>query len=188
VKRIVLFQVRGCLWIDKICDPSVSVLMVNVSQSIEQLAKVPKCDCWIVLHIVQELLSQGVKAESIGVVTVYTQNNGIMKTILDPKRVEVVAIERCENLIKDCIIVSCIKPNGKAYINRDFNKINIAFTRAKCKLVIIGSKGVLGEMESMKDYVEAVKALGVIVNSIRLEDERSYCEKNYKTEEFKLIQ
>eukprot|EP00826_Nyctotherus_ovalis_P034294 TRINITY_DN2833_c0_g1_i2.p1 TRINITY_DN2833_c0_g1~~TRINITY_DN2833_c0_g1_i2.p1 ORF type:complete len:182 (+),score=37.51 TRINITY_DN2833_c0_g1_i2:48-593(+) len=175
--------------IDTVCDSSASVIMANVDQAgFDKTAKTNKYECWITFHLVHELIRQGVEPSSIGVIMIYTQNHVILKKILDAKDVEVFGIERCDDVIKDCIIISCIKPNNKSSLNKEFNKINTAFARARRKLVIIGSEAVFKETENLQNYYEAVKAVGVVTNVECLSEEKEYCERNCTGEEFKLIQ
>lgn len=177
------------MWIDAVCDSNASVIMVNVDQAgFDKTAKANKYECWIALHLVHELIRQGVEPSSIGVIMIYTQNHAILKKILDAKNVEVFGIEKCDAVIKDCIIISCIKPNNKASLNKEFSRIHTGFARARHKLVLIGSETVFKETENLQSCYEAVKAVGVVTNVGSLGEEKEMCERKCTGKEFKLIQ
>ena len=64
---------------------------------------------------------------------------------------EVSTIDRYQGRDKDAIILSFVRSNSKGRVGRlleDYRRLNVAVTRAKCKLVMVGSFSTLVEGSS----------------------------------------
>ena len=60
-----------------------------------------------------------------------------------PCYLEVSTVDKFQGRDKDCIIVSLVRTNCGSHIGgllRDWRRVNVAFTRAKKKLILIGSE------------------------------------------------
>jgi len=58
---------------------------------------------------------------------------------------------------KECIIISLVRSNSDGNIGdllKDWRRINVAFTRARSKLIILGSKSTLSSNELLKKFVD----------------------------------
>ena len=58
---------------------------------------------------------------------------------------------------KECIIISLVRSNAEGNIGdllKDWRRINVAFTRARSKLIILGSKSTLSSNELLKKFVD----------------------------------
>ena len=55
------------------------------------------------------------------------------------------------------IIISFVKTNKKTKILKDIQRINVAFTRSKSKLIIIGLLEYLETVDKLKNYMEVIK-------------------------------
>ena len=57
---------------------------------------------------------------------------------------------------KECIIISLVRSNDTQHIGdllKDWRRINVAFTRARTKLIILGSKSTLSGNELLKSFI-----------------------------------
>ena len=64
---------------------------------------------------------------------------------------------------KDCILVSCVRSNAERSAGRllaDWRRINVAITRARHKLVLIGSASTLGSVPLFRHLLDTVKQRG----------------------------
>ncbi|WP_025270691.1 IGHMBP2 family helicase [Hippea sp. KM1] len=91
-----------------------------------------------VKRLVDELLSLGVKHEDIGVITPYKDHEEYMKRMIDS--IEIKSIDGFQGREKEVIILSLVRANDNEEIGflRDKRRLNVAITRAKRKLIIVG--------------------------------------------------
>jgi regulator of nonsense transcripts 1 len=108
--------------------------------------------------IVTRFLKAGVKALDIGVITPYEgQRSYIVSTMQNTgtfkketyKEVEVASVDAFQGREKDFIVLSCVRSNDNQGIGflSDPRRLNVALTRAKYGLVIIGNPKVLSKHE-----------------------------------------
>ncbi|KAJ3091268.1 Tripartite DNA replication factor [Quaeritorhiza haematococci] len=101
----------------------------------------------LVHQIVEALLECGVDQSDIGVISPYRSQLKILNHGLKRySSIEVHTVDKYQGRDKPCIIVSLVRSNTKLNVGdllRDWRRINVAFTRAKRKLIILGSKSTL---------------------------------------------
>ncbi|KAL6873006.1 DNA replication factor Dna2 domain-containing protein [Trichoderma novae-zelandiae] len=101
----------------------------------------------IVSQLVQSFLSVGVPATEIGVTTHYRAQLHLLKDKLKHfPGVEMHTTDRFQGRDKEVIVLSLVRSNEACNIGdllKDWRRINVAFTRAKTKLLVVGSMGTL---------------------------------------------
>ncbi|CAG7851815.1 DNA replication ATP-dependent helicase/nuclease dna2 Includes: RecName: Full=DNA replication nuclease dna2; Includes: RecName: Full=DNA replication ATP-dependent helicase dna2 [Serendipita indica DSM 11827] len=101
----------------------------------------------ILQQTVKALLHGGVQESQIGVISLYRQQVKLLSHMLDDHRgVEILTADRSQGRDKDCIIISMVRSNDSNNIGellKDWRRLNVSFTRARSKLIIIGSRGIL---------------------------------------------
>ncbi|SPQ20996.1 eca76333-605f-4abb-92be-fccacf2a050c [Thermothielavioides terrestris] len=108
--------------------------------------------------VVTRFFKAGVKPTDIGVITPYEgQRSYIVSTMQntgtcrkeDYKEVEVASVDAFQGREKDYIVLSCVRSNDNQGIGflSDPRRLNVALTRAKYGLVIIGNPKVLSKHE-----------------------------------------
>ena len=92
--------------------------------------------------IAQDYLTIGVNQEDIGIISPYADQ---VKIIQDMTPVEVKTVDSFQGREKEIIIISTVRSNENGNIGflRDLRRLNVAITRAKRKLIIIGNKNTL---------------------------------------------
>lgn len=108
-----------------------------------------------------KFFKSGVVPSQIGVVTPYEgqrsyivnymQFNGTLKKDLY-KEIEVASVDAFQGREKDYIILSCVRSNehqGIGFLN-DPRRLNVALTRAKYGVVILGNPKVLSKVSSLR--------------------------------------
>ncbi|MCU0417266.1 MAG: AAA domain-containing protein [Cytophagaceae bacterium] len=136
----------------KLSDPVVSFIDTAGTGYEEQLVKSPfglKNDGERVLvgKIVNELLEQFSHSVSIGVISPYKQQVLQLKEdFIQHKNIQVQTVDSFQGQEKDIIIISLVRSNDKQDIGflKDLRRMNVAITRARKKLVIIGDSGTIG--------------------------------------------
>ncbi|KAK4190796.1 hypothetical protein QBC35DRAFT_55206 [Podospora australis] len=157
---------RSPCWLRDLLDPSTRVAFVNTDSlpSSEEQAKgnriVNPCEVKVVTQLVDALLTVGVPAEEIGVMTHYRSQLALLKHSLRGSQVEMHTADRFQGRDKSVILLSLVRSNDTCSIGellKDWRRINVAFTRAKTKLLVVGSKNTLGgcgEHEMVRRFVE----------------------------------
>ena len=125
--------------------------------------------------IVTKFFKSGVVPAQIGIVTPYEgqrsyivnymQFNGSLKKDLY-KEIEVASVDAFQGREKDYIILSCVRSNehqGIGFLN-DPRRLNVALTRAKYGIVILGNPKVLSKVSYIKQPTR--RMLIVLAHSI----------------------
>ena len=120
-------------------------------------------------NIVDALVRSGVKSEGVGVVTPHNAQRGVVKNLLldGYENVRVDTVERYQGGESDFIIISStVSDPDYVRTESDFllnlNRINVAISRMKKKLVIIASRSIFEFMpQDAKDYDKALLWRGI---------------------------
>ncbi|KAL2021260.1 hypothetical protein VTK56DRAFT_7339 [Thermocarpiscus australiensis] len=163
---------RGTCWLRDLLDPAARVRFVNTDALLPHSREQAKgnrivnpCEARVVAQLVDALLLVGVPAREIGVVTHYRSQLALLKHTLRLRRrrnaaavhitttseedgvVEMHTADRFQGRDKSVVVLSLVRSNEQCGIGellRDWRRINVAFTRAKTKLLVVGSKATLG--------------------------------------------
>lgn len=111
--------------------------------------------------IVEALCTCGVPESSIGVLTVYRAQLRLLNSMLSSRRdVEKLTADRFQGRDKDCVVISLVRSNSANQIGellQDWRRINVAFTRAKSKLIIIGSRKTLISADALNHFFDIMQ-------------------------------
>lgn len=101
----------------------------------------------IVSQLVESLLTIGIPASEIGVMTHYRAQLFLLKDRLKSHGgVEMHTTDRFQGRDKEAVVLSLVRSNEACNIGdllKDWRRINVAFTRAKTKLLVVGSMSTL---------------------------------------------
>jgi DNA replication ATP-dependent helicase Dna2 len=159
---------RGRCWLRDILDPEIKVAFINTDPLLpisREEAKgnriVNLTEAALVTQLVTSLLTIGVPASSIGVMTHYRSQLALLKNNLRAHTdVEMHTADRFQGRDKEVIILSLVRSNGARSIGellKDWRRINVAFTRAKTKLLVVGSRETLkGKEKAEEEELEMV--------------------------------
>lgn len=124
--------------------------------------------------IVTHFLQAGVTSAQIGVITPYEgqraylvnymQRNGSLRSQLY-KEIEVASVDSFQGREKDFIILSCVRSNehqGIGFLN-DPRRLNVALTRAKYGVVVLGNAKVLSRQPLWNNLLVHFKENGCLV-------------------------
>jgi DNA replication ATP-dependent helicase Dna2 len=85
----------------------------------------------------------GMPAKDVGVIAPYrSQLKCLAHSLQSLPDVEVNTVDQYQGRDKECILFSMVRSNEKGQLGsllKDWRRMNVAFTRAKSKLVVIGS-------------------------------------------------
>lgn len=96
----------------------------------------------IAIKTANNYLNNGIEEEDIGIISPYADQ---VKIIQDQTPVEVKTVDGFQGREKEIIIISTVRSNNHGNIGflKDLRRLNVAITRAKRKLIIIGNKNTL---------------------------------------------
>jgi predicted DNA helicase len=99
----------------------------------------------LIKEVTDALLSSRLFPEDIGIISPYDQQVSRLKSTLRGYHVEIKSIDGFQGREKEVIILSLVRSNPKGNIGflRDYRRLNVALTRAKRKLIIIGNPNTL---------------------------------------------
>ena len=99
--------------------------------------------------------------------SVYRSQLKLLSHLLTPSQpeIEIHTADRFQGRDKEVVIISLVRSNAEHYVGellQDWRRVNVAFTRAKSKLIIFGSKNTIQETHPLDEFVKLVVAKGWI--------------------------
>ena len=96
----------------------------------------------IAVNVAKDYMTAGIDAEDIGIISPYADQ---VKIIQEKTPVEVKTVDGFQGREKEIIIISTVRSNDYGNIGflSDLRRLNVAITRAKRKLIIIGNTDTL---------------------------------------------
>ena len=151
-------------WLRDLLRPETRVAFINtdaIDGSREEYKgnrTVNPCEARLVSQLVEGLLTVGVPASDIGVMTHYRSQLSLLKHQLrglvshhnnsgeGGGGIEMHTADRFQGRDKEVVVLSLVRNNEACSIGdllKDWRRINVAFTRAKTKLLVVGSRSTL---------------------------------------------
>jgi DNA replication ATP-dependent helicase Dna2 len=81
----------------------------------------------------------------------------------DHPGIEIHTADRFQGRDKEVVIISLVRSNEENYVGellQDWRRVNVAFTRAKTKLIIFGSRSTIRETKPLDEFVKLVEMKG----------------------------
>jgi len=122
-------------------NPDIPVVFIHVN-SVESVredgSRFNDIEAKIAVKIVKVLKNLNVRSEDIGIITPYRAQRDYIKEILGDDNVEVNTVDSFQGREKDVIIFTITSTRDMTFVE-DENRLNVAFTRARRKLIVIGN-------------------------------------------------
>ncbi|PLW11381.1 hypothetical protein PCANC_21857 [Puccinia coronata f. sp. avenae] len=164
----------GCLescWIADIMQPTRSVVFANTdllhgkeSKMGNQLQN--EAEAHLALQLVNALVQRGVPASEIGIIAPYRQQIKLLSSLSQAHpELEILTADKSQGRDKACIIMSMVRNNAEEEVGellRDWRRINVCLTRAKRKLVLLGSKQTLRHSHVLGQFFDFISTRGWI--------------------------
>ena len=119
-----------------------------------------------VLGLVEEFLAANAKEEFIGIITPYKDHEEYIKKLLEEKdiKIEVKSVDGFQGREKEIIILSLVRANENEEIGflNDLRRLNVAITRPKRKLIIVGDAKTLSSNDTYKRLIEYIDKNGIL--------------------------
>ena len=122
-----------------------------------------KVEAEIAINIANDYLIAGVSEEDIGIISPYADQ---VKIIQEKTPIEVKTVDGFQGREKEIIIISTVRSNANGNIGflNDLRRLNVAITRAKRKLIIIGNKDTLKNNPTYSRLIEFVESEDLMTN------------------------
>ncbi len=122
------------------------------------------------INYLKKLVESTKENFSIGIISPYLAQMNELKQLVKENSIENVQVSTVDGFQgqeKDLILISCVRSNsiGEIGFLRDYKRMNVALTRARKKLVVIGDSATLGSDKfyiDMMGYAESVGGYGTI--------------------------
>ncbi|TCD66888.1 Tripartite DNA replication factor [Steccherinum ochraceum] len=162
---------RAC-WLDRLLDPSCKAIFVDTDDVPAQDSRVGDLtqnvtEARLVHQVTECLVRGGVHQKQIGVISLYRQQIKLISYLLQEwKDIDILTADRSQGRDKDCIIISMVRSNDLTQIGdlmKDWRRMNVAFTRARSKLIIFGSRSTLQAVPLLTEFFTLMNERGWIL-------------------------
>lgn len=176
--NICLSPTSQSCWLRHLLDPSVKARFINTDPLLPASREEAKgsrivnpAEAALCAQLVEALLSTGVPASEMGVITVYRSQLALLKYNLrgsgtgsdGADAVEMHTTDKFQGRDKDVVILSLVRSNEAKNIGdllKDWRRINVAFTRARTKLLVLGSRSTLASDELLRGFFDLMDRQG----------------------------
>jgi superfamily I DNA and/or RNA helicase len=115
-----------------------------------------------VVQRVQQLLEAGLAPRTIGVITPYAAQVRLLREMVSVEGLEIDSVDGFQGREKEAIVISLVRSNQQGEIGflADVRRMNVALTRARRKLILIGDSATLGGDEFYVRLLEYLEGIG----------------------------
>ena len=155
------------MFISKVLDPNREIIFIdyhsfarkNRDDILEFTKTRNDLEADICVDIVKEMLSVGYDViERLAIITPFVDQEEELKSKIGKEVGEqydeiVYTIDKSQGMEKETVIVSFVKCNPKTKLLKDMNRINVAFTRAQSKLILVGHLKTLKNIGGLQEFI-----------------------------------
>ena len=160
----------GSCWLRDLLDPSVKACFVNTDPLIPLSREVLEssgsritnpCEATLTTQLVDALLTTGIPPTDIGVITLYRSQLALIKKLLrHHSGVEMHTADKFQGRDKEVVVLSLVRSNENQTVGdllKDWRRVNVALTRARTKLLVLGSRNTLIGNELLNDFIKLME-------------------------------
>lgn len=155
--------------LDKVFNPQKPIIFIDTlrcqekfeNQKIGSTSRENYLEAKIVSDLVKKFLKIKAKKDWLGIITPYEDQVDLIKSLL-PEGIEIHSVDGFQGREKEIIIISFVRSNKKREVGflDDLRRLNVALTRAKRKLILIGDSETLVSNKVFKKLIEFIKKKG----------------------------
>lgn len=121
----------------------------------------PREAMWI-LKQVDQLLGAGIVPEEIAVIAPYSAQVRFLRDKCKNSSVEIDTVDGFQGREKEAVLISLVRSNAQGEVGflGDTRRMNVAMTRAKRKLIVIGDGSTLGRNSFFQSWIEHTENQG----------------------------
>lgn len=154
-------------WLEDVLNPRRPVIFIDTDKLPALEARDQKIvnnpiEAQIIAEVAKELVKNGIGSEHIGIITPYNSQANLIRNAASMTSLEIHTIDKYQGRDKDCILVSFVRSTENptscaASLLGDWHRINVALTRAKKKLIMVGSRRTLLKVPLLKLLIKKVE-------------------------------
>ncbi|XP_040995352.1 DNA replication ATP-dependent helicase/nuclease JHS1 [Juglans microcarpa x Juglans regia] len=159
--RLGLSGLKSCSsWLEEVLNPTNPVIFIDTDilpafEERDQKTLNNPIEAYIIAEITEKLVENGIEGEDIGIITPYNSQANLIRRSVCITSVEIHTIDKYQGRDKDCILVSFVRSSENprdcsGSLLGDWHRINVALTRAKKKLIMVGSCKTLSKVPLLK--------------------------------------
>lgn len=109
-------------------------------------------------RVVECLMACRLFPGDIGIISPYEQQVNRLKNKLNQTGIEVKTVDGFQGREKEVVIISLVRSNHRGELGflTDYRRLNVALTRAKRKLIVIGNADTLGQNTLYKNMIQTI--------------------------------
>ena len=129
----------------------------------------------LVLAELTKMLAAGVPAAEIAVISPYSAQVRLLSSRTPDPGVEIDSVDGFQGREKELVIVSLVRGNreGEMGFLTDTRRMNVAMTRARRKLLVIGDSATLSSFGFYKDFLKYAEGIGAYKSAFELDEPSS---------------
>ncbi|MGB7347960.1 MAG: AAA domain-containing protein [Pirellulaceae bacterium] len=117
----------------------------------------------VIVRLVRELMDAGVQPDQMAIIAPYAAQVRLLRGRLDAPDLEIDTVDGFQGREKEVVLITMVRSNERGEIGflADTRRTNVALTRAKRKLIVIGDSATLGTNDfyaKMLEYFESQDA------------------------------
>jgi superfamily I DNA and/or RNA helicase len=103
----------------------------------------------VIVHLVRELLASGLRGDQIAIIAPYAAQVRCLRSRLELPELEIDTVDGFQGREKEAILLTMVRSNDRGEIGflSDTRRSNVALTRARRKLIVVGDSATLGSHE-----------------------------------------
>ncbi len=125
----------------------------------------------LVLSMLERMLKAGVPPREIAVISAYSAQVRLLASRSPHPDVEIDSVDGFQGREKELVIVSLVRSNllGEMGFLADTRRMNVAMTRAKKKLIVVGDSATLSSLKFYKDFIQYSEESGAYKSAWEIE-------------------
>ncbi len=128
-----------------VLDPSIPLCFINVADGVEQKIKgsfsyYNRAEAQTVVEITRLLMDCRLFPDDLGIISPYEQQVNNIRSALTGSGIEVKTVDGFQGREKEVMIISLVRANDRRQLGflTDYRRLNVALTRARRKLILVG--------------------------------------------------
>lgn len=120
-----------------------------------------KGEAELAVKLLYELLGSGLKPQDVAILTPYTAQAKLLKTLVREPGLEIGSVDGFQGREKEAIILSLVRSSAAGQIGflSDMRRLNVAITRARRCLIVLGDSATIGRHPVYARFVAHADAL-----------------------------